>query len=62
MPNDMLVIKKVNPRCEDYLKTLKVSPQNHDRVKNLAEMTGRQINEVANTLVQYALDRVIVEE
>ena len=57
MPNDMLVIKKVNPRCEDYLKTLKVSPQNHDRVKNLAEMTGRQINEVANTLVRRSAKR-----
>lgn len=47
---------------EDYVKPLKVSNETHARVKALAEQTNRPLAEVSNMLVNFALERVKIEE
>lgn len=59
---DVLKISKAAFGGDEYMKTLKVSPQNHARVKELSDMTNRQISEVANLLVEFALARVQITE
>ncbi len=62
MEKDILVIKRIMFGYEDYVKPLKVSNETHARVKALAEQTNRPLSEVANLLVNFALERVKIEE
>lgn len=59
---DVLKISKVTFGCEDYMKPLKVSTRTHARVKDLADRTNRPISEIANMLVDFALERVEITE
>jgi len=59
---DILIIKKEVFSNEDYMKTLKVSPELHTRVRMLAEETKQPISKIACALVEFALNRVVVEE
>lgn len=62
MTKDVLIIKKSSSIYNECYKTLKVSPSTHERVKKIAEQTNRNINEIATMLVNFALERVKVDE
>ena len=63
MTKDLVLIKKHSYAKTKGLKTLKVSPELHARVWNLAMETNQLISDVACLLVAFALDHVkIVSE
>ena len=59
---DKLIIKKEDFASEAYMKTLKVSTDLHSEVKALADKTNQPINKIACLLVEFALERVKIEE
>lgn len=60
--NDVLIIRKSKNPYNEFYKTLKVSPEIHERVKKLAEEVNKNINELSTRLVEFALERVHIEE
>lgn len=60
--NDTLIIKKSSNLYNECYKTLKVSPNTHEQVKKIAEQTSRNINEIGTMLVNFALERVVIED
>jgi hypothetical protein len=62
MANDVLVIKKETFNNEEYMKTLKVSTELHDAVRNLAKVTNQPISKISCMLVEFALSHVKIEE
>lgn len=59
---DVLVIRKENFSNDDYMKMLKVPPELHARVRQLADETKQPISKVSCALVEFALNRVVIEE
>lgn len=59
---EKLIIKKYRSAMDDCYKTLKVSPKVHEQVKEIADKTNRQINDIATILVEYALENAEIEE
>lgn len=62
MSKDVLVIHKSKDIYNECYKTLKVSPSTHEKVKRLADSVNKNINEISSKLVEFALERVVIEE
>lgn len=58
---DKLVIF-VSRNREKSHSLLKVTPEIHEKVKKLADVTGKQPIDLASTLLEWALERVEVSE
>lgn len=61
MEKDVLIIKKETFSPEEYMKTLKVSPDLHAAVREIAEKTNQPVSKISCLLVKFALAHVKIE-
>lgn len=57
-----LVIKKIKTYTVRHGRQVRVSEDTYEKVKQIAEDTGRSIGEISEMIMDWAIENVVIEE
>lgn len=57
-----LIITKIKTYTIRHGRQVRVSEETYEKIKELAEETGRNIGDVSEMLMDYAIDNVLIRE
>lgn len=57
-----LIIRKVKAYTVRHGRQVRVSEDTYERIKNLSDETGRNIGEISEMIMDWAIDNVVIED